>query len=269
VPTLRLRGAELAVEVSGEGPPLLCLHETATSHAVWGPLVDAIGGRLRLMAPDRRGWGGSTAPEGYRATTVEEQAEDAVALLAELGGGPAAVCGAGIGAVVALALVIGHPELVHGAALIEPPLLAFSAAATERLSKDRIALGKAVQEGGQVRVVELSLNGAFEAIAPGLERLPAELTRPARDRPEVMVAELGAVPAWSIAPGGLASTRLPVRVLVSPGTPALVREASEALSSRLAEAELRELGSTGPAHLDAPAELAPLVTELSGAGSSP
>jgi hypothetical protein len=51
-----------------------------------------------------------------------------------------------------------------------------------------------------------------------------------------------------------------------------VREACESLSARLGGAELRELAGPGPAHLDAPAELAALVLELetaSGAAPSP
>ena len=50
-----------------------------------------------MIAYDRRGWGASGAPQGYRATTVEEQAEDAAGVLEALALESAVVCGAGIG----------------------------------------------------------------------------------------------------------------------------------------------------------------------------
>ena len=58
-----------------------CLHETATSGAAWKPFEEALGDRLPVVAPGRLGWREDT-PEGYLATTIDEQAEDAAALVA-------------------------------------------------------------------------------------------------------------------------------------------------------------------------------------------
>jgi pimeloyl-ACP methyl ester carboxylesterase len=106
---LEARGVELAWSERGQGPPVLLVHETATSGAVWGPLAEALEGEFRAISYDRRGWGASTAPDTYRRTTVEEQSEDAAALLASAADGPAVVCGAGLGAVVALDLLLRDP----------------------------------------------------------------------------------------------------------------------------------------------------------------
>ncbi len=243
---------------------VFCLHETATSGAVWRALAEALGDRLAVVAPDRFGWRDDT-PEGYRATTIDEQAEDAAALLsgvAELHGQPV-LCGAGLGAVVALDLLVGRPHLASAAILIEPPLLAFSAVATEALSADRVLLGEAVHSGGAAAGVELCLGGGLQALCPGIEQFPAALTAPARARPAALFAELGAVPGWSIPLPRLSANEIPTRVVVSASTPALVREASESLAGRLGSAELVELGGEGPAHLGAPAELAELALNLS------
>ena len=51
----------------GSGAPTLCLHETAASGEIWRPLARALGDRARTIAPDRRGWGGSQAPEPAHA----------------------------------------------------------------------------------------------------------------------------------------------------------------------------------------------------------
>ena len=71
----------------------------------------------RVIAYDRRGYGASGAPEPYEGTTVEEQAEDAAALLRALDAAPAVVFGDGFGALVALDLVKRHAALVRAVVL--------------------------------------------------------------------------------------------------------------------------------------------------------
>ncbi len=237
-----------------------CLHETGTGPEVWAGIERALGDRGEVVAHRRLGWRDDT-PEDYRATTIDEHAEDAARALEALGG-PALVCGAGLGAVVALDLLIGRPELLAGAVLIEPPLLAFSAIATERLAADRVQLGTAVQSGGAGAGVELCMSGALTALSPGTERLSAELTAPARERPSSLFAELGAVPAWPLPFAKLVANRVPTRLVVSAATPSLVLEGTEALAERLGGAEIEHGDGTGPAHVDQPAAVAGLIEEL-------
>ena len=79
---------------------------------------------FRAIAYDRRGWGGSSEPDDYRRTTIEEQSEDAAALIEAIADDPAVVCGAGLGAVIALDLLLRRSELVSAAVLIEPHAVA-------------------------------------------------------------------------------------------------------------------------------------------------
>jgi pimeloyl-ACP methyl ester carboxylesterase len=241
---------------------LLCLHETGTSGAVWAPLASALPGGMELTAPDRLGWAPGELPEDYRATTLEEQAELAAALLAGAGE-PSLVVGAGLGAAVALALLLAHPDEVAGAILIEPPLLAFVPAATEAISADRVALGEAVEEGGLQPGVDLYLSGGMPGLGPGVERLPAELTAPAASHPRSLFAELGAVAAWNLPFAALRTVSAPSRLVISSGTPAFLRDAIGPLAERLAGSEVVELPGTGPAHSDAAAEIAGLAAGLS------
>jgi pimeloyl-ACP methyl ester carboxylesterase len=234
-----------------------CLHETGTGAAVWAGVEQAAAGRAEVIAGERLGWRDDT-PEDYRATTIDEQAEDVAKALTDLGE-PVVLCGAGLGAVVALDVLTGHPELAAGAVLVEPPLLAFSHAATEELSRDRVALEQALREGGPEAGVALYLSGELEALGPGAARLPPELTAPARERPASLFAELGAVPGWSMPLPALRANQRPVSIVVSAETPPLVREASAALAERLGAAELRDLPGSGPAHVEAPSGLAALA----------
>ena len=114
MPTLEARGIEIVWSERGEGPAILLVHETAANGGVWDAVGEALAPRARAISYDRRGWGASTAPEGYRRTIVEEQSEDAVALLESAKAAPAVVVGAGIGAIVALDLLLRRPDLVAG-----------------------------------------------------------------------------------------------------------------------------------------------------------
>jgi esterase len=245
---------------TGQGRPVLCIHETGTHSEAWRSLAEALGERGRTIAYDRRGWGRSGAPEPYTRTTVHEQAEDATRVLADADAAPALLCGAGLGAVVALDLVLHRPELARAAVAIEPPLLAFLEAATELLSKDGESLREAVQGGGPEAGVELFLSGGLAALAPGAERLPEPLSRAARDRPLSTFAELAAVASWPLPLAEMARNRVPVRVVRFASGPPLLRDAASQTATRLAETELLELPGNG--RFGAAAALAELIAAL-------
>lgn len=259
MPALEARGVELGWSERGGGPAVLLVHETATSSAAWAGVaeqVEAQGGRA--VSYDRRGWGASGEPEGYARTTVEEQSEDAAALLEATGAGPAVVCGAGLGAVIALDLQLRHPGLVQAAVLVEPPLLALVPEATELLSADQRAL-EAVAGEGREALVRLYLSGGLGALAAGVERFPAEATAPGRERPASVVAEIGAAAAWAMPILRLGDADPPPAVVVSPSTPPVLRAAAAALAARYGDEplELDAGGAAGPPpHIADPAGLA-------------
>ena len=266
--SVSVNGVELHLHNWGSGPTLLCLHETATTGKVFEPLAIALADRVGMtdrvgiLAPDRRGWGGSTAPVPYVRTTVSEQAEDAAALLGARHAGPALLCGAGIGAVAALDLHLRRPELSAGAILIEPPLLAFVPEATEALSGDRAVLEEVLRERGPEGAIDVYLEGALPALGAGAERIPAPLAGPARERPISMFAELGAVAGWELPLAAMAGAKPPLVIVIGADTPALVREACAGLASRLARCELRELSVGGLPHVEGAGQLAAIVGEL-------
>ena len=97
----------------------------------------------RAISYDRRGWGGSSAPDGYRRTTVEEQSEDAAALIESAAEAPAVVCGAGLGAVIALDLLLRRPDLASAGAADR------AAVAAAPAGRHRGALGRPTPTGGR------------------------------------------------------------------------------------------------------------------------
>src|SRR3954467_249907 len=99
-------GVPLAVAERGEGPAVLLIHGIGGDAEALAPLAAPLADRARGLADDRRGYGASGAPEPYGATTVNEQAEDAAAILTACDAAPAIVFGDGFGALFALALLV-------------------------------------------------------------------------------------------------------------------------------------------------------------------
>jgi pimeloyl-ACP methyl ester carboxylesterase len=263
VPTALIRGVELSWSERGEGAPVLLVHETATSSRVWDRVAESIAESGRAIAYDRRGWGGSTTPDDYRRTTVEEQSEDAAVLLESLGASPAVVCGAGLGAVIAIDLLLRRPELVTGAVLIEPPVLALLPEATAALSDDRVALREAFSERGAHGAVNAYLSGRLAALSAEVDAVPSALTGDTHDRPQVLFAELGAATGWTMPLVRLAGAEVPSRIVTTSETPPLLREAAGALAGRLGNTESVSVQTgLGPPHLARPAEVAELALGL-------
>ena len=178
-PSVEGAGVALNVVERGAGTPVLLIHGLAADAEAMAPVAQALAGDARVIAYDRRGYGASGAPEPYLGTTVEEQAQDAAALLGALDAGPAVVCGDGFGALVALDLAKRHRALVRAAVLADPPLFMFVPEATERLGAQHAELEAAVREGGPQAGVEAWLGGRVEdaALAAGPRRAPRLLRR--------------------------------------------------------------------------------------------
>jgi pimeloyl-ACP methyl ester carboxylesterase len=261
MPTLEARGVEIAWSERGEGPAVLLVHETAANAAVWNPVAEAIARRGRAISYDRRGWGDSSAPQGYRRTTVEEQSEDAVALLEATGAAPAVVAGAGIGAMIALDLLLRRSDLIAATLLVEPPVLQLLPTATEALSDDRRRLEAAAGAGEDV--IDLYLTGDLPALGSGVSRLPEEQLAAARKRPASLIAEMGIATGWRTPLPRLAEAEGPSAIATALSTPPLLRDAAAALLDRLARASIAEVDSgLEPPHVGAAAEVAAVALEL-------
>src|SRR5438093_6176558 len=116
-------GTELYYEARGDGPPLLLIAGGLADAGQFTALGEALAEQHRVIAYDRRGNSRSPAPPGWTTTIVEEQADDAAALLEALNIPAASVYGHSIGAPIALDLVLRRPEIVDAAILHDPALM--------------------------------------------------------------------------------------------------------------------------------------------------
>jgi pimeloyl-ACP methyl ester carboxylesterase len=111
--------ARIAYDVEGEGPLVVCLPGMGDLRSVYRfmtPALVAAGYRVATM--DLRGHGDSD--DGFEAYDDVALAEDALALIAELGGGPALVVGNSMGAGAAVVAAAEEPAKVAALALLGP-----------------------------------------------------------------------------------------------------------------------------------------------------
>jgi pimeloyl-ACP methyl ester carboxylesterase len=119
MPYLHHDDAEIFYTDEGTGDPVLLLHGWSCDSHDWSFQIPALlEAGYRVIALDHRGHGRSSAPDGsYRPQVL---ADDAAALLTELGVESAVVGGHSMGTVVASALAVRHPDLVRGLFLVDP-----------------------------------------------------------------------------------------------------------------------------------------------------
>jgi 3-oxoadipate enol-lactonase len=105
---------ELAYEEAGSGPPLLFIHGWPHDRTLWSGQLSGLSTHARCIAPDLRGFGGSTVRGPY---SMAQYAEDLVALLDSLGIDRAIVCGLSMGGYVAMAMLRQHRDRVRAVIL--------------------------------------------------------------------------------------------------------------------------------------------------------
>ena len=98
-------------EEDGDGPPLVLLHPGGADSRAFEVIVPGLAGHFRVLRPDRRGHGRTPDVEG--PITYELMAQDTIAFLEQVVGGPAYLVGHSDGAPVALLVALARPDLVR------------------------------------------------------------------------------------------------------------------------------------------------------------
>ena len=108
----------IAIDETGQGPPLVLLHGVGASRAVWRRVTPALAEDRRVIAPDLPGFGESApAANGFELDTAAAALADP---LAERAGGPFDLLGNSLGGAVALRLAVARPDLVRRLVLAAP-----------------------------------------------------------------------------------------------------------------------------------------------------
>jgi pimeloyl-ACP methyl ester carboxylesterase len=101
----------------GDGPLLIFVHGWPERALVWRAQMDHFAARgWRCVAPDMRGYGGSSAPDDLDAYALEEIVTDMTELHDSLGGEPAVWVGHDWGGPVVWSMAAHHPDRCRGVA---------------------------------------------------------------------------------------------------------------------------------------------------------
>ena len=105
-----------------DGPLMIFLHGWPQIALVWRAQMQAFAAEgWRCVAPDMRGYGGSSASAATQDFAMKEIVHDMVELHDHLGGRPAVWVGHDLGSPVAGALAAHHPERSRGVVLVSVP----------------------------------------------------------------------------------------------------------------------------------------------------
>lgn len=105
-----------------DGPLMLFLHGWPELSLIWRAQIAAFAAEgWRCVAPDMRGYGGSSAPAANDAYTIEQVVADMAELHDHLGGRPAVWVGHDWGSVVVGQLAAHAPQRCRGVVLISVP----------------------------------------------------------------------------------------------------------------------------------------------------
>ena len=240
-----LRGSHVAYDDVGDGAAatLVLLHGFPHSRALWAAVLDALlalAPGWRLVVPDLRGFGESDVGGPW---SVEQWADDVVALLDHLGVERAVVGGLSMGGYVALALWRLHAARVRALVLADTRAGADTPAVRER-RHELIALAR---ERGAEAVAESQLSGALGATTretrPELvERLRALM---AAQPVEGIVGALEAMLARPDSTPLLATIDVPSLVIVGEEDAVTRPSEARALSDGIAGARLVTIARAG------------------------
>lgn len=103
-------GIRLHYEESGEGTPLIFVHEFAGDHRSYEAQLRHFGRRYRAVAFNARGYPPSDVPEAVSAYAQARAADDILAIVDHLGAPKAHVAGISMGAFATLHFGLRHPD---------------------------------------------------------------------------------------------------------------------------------------------------------------
>jgi len=108
---------KLYYEETGQGTPIVFVHEFASDHSGWEPQMREFGKRHRCIAYSARGYTPSDVPDGEGNYSYQHVMRDCVAVLDALGIDKAHLIGLSMGGYTSLQVALNHPSRVRSMVL--------------------------------------------------------------------------------------------------------------------------------------------------------
>ncbi|HWP20369.1 MAG TPA: alpha/beta fold hydrolase [Burkholderiaceae bacterium] len=116
-------GIRLVCRAAGRpgAPTLVFLHGFPEAAFAWDEVVQRLAGRYRCVAPNLRGYAGSSSPAQVEAYRPKHLVQDLVELLRQLGAPVAALVAHDWGGAVAWNLAVQQPDLIERLVIVNSP----------------------------------------------------------------------------------------------------------------------------------------------------
>lgn len=258
MPTVHVNGTNLYYESQGDGPAALFIHGMCGNANVWDGQVALLRESRTCVTYDRRGH--TRSPLGnVDRRTVELHADDAAALVMELGLGPCQLVASSGGARIGVDVLRRYPQLFTSAVLSEPPIFGLDPeqGGAQIMADLRPSLEAAFRRNDPRAAVD----AFFEYLCPGLWRLLDESGKePYRANHGELLPDLQ-MPSYSITPNDLADMRTPCVIVAGSESHPVLRRVARVIAESMPNARLVELPGVGHVtYAEAPEAFARLVT---------
>ncbi len=244
MPEFDREGFTISYEVAGdpEAPPVVLLHGFTSDNRMWLPVAGALAEDYRVIAPDLRGHGATSAPETLETYTMETYAEDLRALLDHLEVDICALAGCSFGGMVALQFATSWPERLAGLVLSDTSAAFEHPEYDDRYHEREALIARQTELVERFGTAELGKRAAREVADPFLaEGLRKRYERMSRE------GYLGAASVRRSRPDLLPvlRERITVPVLICIGEDDPVRSACDVMARELPEARYLTFRGTG------------------------
>jgi len=244
----------IALEIDGDGPPVVFLHGLGATSSAFQPLLEALHG-FRCIRPDLPGAGRSARPDA--PISMEALVQSALDIGRMVAGGPVHIVAHSMGTLIAQHAVVAAPESVLSLTLFGPigePADAARERLTERARLVRrdgmIAVADAIAAAGLASATKLANPVAVAYIRESHLRQDGEGFAQSC---EALAAAKGA---------DLRAIRCPTLLVTGEDDPVAPPTAAQALADRINGAKLRILARCGHwTPLEQPRECARLASE--------
>lgn len=246
----KVRDVELEYEVRGSGEPVVLLHGglLADENA---PLAKepALTDRYRVINYHRRGFAGSTRPQGK--ATIQDQAADCRELMRVLGVDRAHIVGHSLGGAIGFQVALDYPEAVHTLSVMEPAIMGAIAKAEAAQRPDAAAnqqkfmegmahVQKVFETGGRRAALEAFLEtragDAFRGVLDWLLKT-GEFEQAVADADTFLQVEMPAAYRWDFTPQEAARIKQPVLSILGAHSPERAQKVHQILKQWVPQTE--------------------------------
>jgi len=251
MPQITAAGSKLAfTDTGGAGQVVLLLHAFPLNSAMWEQQTESLSDRFRFIAPDLTGFGGSDAPEGRDAYSMERWAAEIEALLTELGLDRIVLVGLSMGGYLSFELLRRMPERFSALVLADTKAEADPPEGVEKRTKQQ----EMVEGGGRDDLIE-ALTGALLGEATRSKKPDVvDKVRSLMDNPAAgFVGALEAMKKRPDSTGELSAIRIPTLIVVGENDGVTPPDAARAMHEHIGGSRLVVIPEAGHlSNLEAP-----------------